>query len=157
MVLRRVTLSMAMVGAATTALFLACAWPADAALGDQLPSVQADQLRLGGTLRSAPMPGYLLHEIRTPTGATVREFASPAGTVFGVAWDGPFFPDLHQLMGRYFDLYSQAAAQRRRGHGPVVIETPDLVFESGGHPRHFHGRAYVPGLMPADVPADALQ
>jgi len=94
--------------------FLAVAFPsmvrpARAALGDNLVSIQGDQLHLKGTLRTVEMPGYLQHEIQTPTGTVVREFSSAAGEVFGVSWEGPFLPDLRQLLGASYDSYVQAA------------------------------------------------
>ena len=49
-----------------------------------------------------------MHEITTTTGV-VREFVSPGGAVFGVAWDGQFPPDLQQLLGPYYQQAQQAA------------------------------------------------
>ncbi len=155
--MRRARLTRAVVGAAAGLLCLASARPVAAALGGRLSSVEADQARLGGTLRSTALPGYVVQEIQTPAGTAVREFASPSGVVFGIAWDGPFLPDLRQLMARYFDEYVQAMKERPRSRGPVVLRLPDLVFESSGHPRHFHGRAYVPGLMPQSVRAQEIR
>jgi hypothetical protein len=57
----------------------------------------------GALLRIAQTGPYAMHEIRTAAGTNVRQFVSPSGTVFGVAWDGPWQPDLHQLLGAYFD------------------------------------------------------
>jgi hypothetical protein len=131
--------------------------PAGAALGDNLVSIQGDQLHMNGTLRTVAMPGYLQHEIQTPTGTVVRELSSPAGTVFGVAWEGPFLPDLRQLLGASYDSYVQAARKKRLGRGPLLLHLPDLVFESAGHPRGFRGRAYVPRLLPDGVPAGGIR
>jgi hypothetical protein len=139
------------------AMFLSVARPAGAALGDQLDSIKSDQLHLKGTLRTMAMPGYLLHEIQVPTGTVVREFSSPAGTIFGVAWEGPFLPDLQQLLGASYDSYIQAARKKPLGRGPLLLHLPDLVFESSGHPRSFHGRAYVPRLWPENVLADGIR
>lgn len=86
----------------------------------------------------------------------MREFVSPQGKVFGVAWEGPFQPDFQQILGSYFETMKQAiAAQRHYGHVPVSIETSGFIFQQGGHMRNFHGRAYVPTLLPPNVdPAD---
>ena len=137
--------------------FLSAARPAVAALGDNLVSIESDQLHMKGTLRTVAMPGYLLHEIQTPTGTLVREFSSTAGTIFGVSWEGPFLPDLHQLLGGSYDSYLQAARKKPLGRGPLLLHLPELVFESTGHPRSFHGRAYIPRLLPEGVPADGIR
>jgi uncharacterized protein DUF2844 len=131
--------------------------PAAAALGDDVASVRADQLRIEGTLRTSAMPGYVVHEIQAPTGTLVRELASPAGAVFGVSWEGPFLPDLRRLLGSSFDAYATAARAARHGRGPLLLRLPGLVFESSGHPRGFRGRAYIPELVPEGVAAEAIR
>lgn len=137
--------------------FLSGARPAGAALGDNLVSIQGDQLHLKGTLRTVAMPGYLQHEIQTPTGTVVKELSSPGGSVFGVSWEGPFLPDLQRILGASYDSYVQAARKKRLGRGPLLIQLPELVFESSGHPRSFRGRAYIPRLVPEGVPADRIR
>jgi hypothetical protein len=138
-------------------LALLGARPAAASLGDGLVSIQADQLRMDGTLRTSVMPEYVVHEIQSPTGTLVRELASPAGTVFGVSWDGPFLPDLRRLLGTSFAAYVTASGAARHGRGPLLLHLPGLVFESTGHPRGFRGRAYIPELVPQGVPAEAIR
>jgi Protein of unknown function (DUF2844) len=130
---------------------------AAAALGEDVVSIQADQLRMEGTLRTSVLPGYVAHEIQTPTGTLVRELASPAGAVFGVSWEGPFLPNLRRLLGSSFDAYATAARAARRGRGPLLLHLPGLVFESSGHPRGFRGRAYIPELVPEGVLAEAIR
>lgn len=129
---------------------LALAFPAWAALGDNAMSVQNDQVHMKGSLRSVVSQRYTMHEIRTPGGVAVREYVSSGGTVFGLAWDGPGIPDMEQLLGPYFETVKQAAAQRR-GHGPLVIDTPDFYFAQGGHQRSFHGSAHLPQQLPQGV------
>src|ERR1035441_6707885 len=93
----------------------------------------------------------------TPTTGAVREFVSPAGAVFGVAWEGQFPPNFQLLLGPYYQQVQQAIAQQaseqptRRRRGPVMIETPGIVFSQGGHMRSFHGQAYIPQLVPQGV------
>ncbi len=85
---------------------------------------------------------FTVHEMRAATGTTIREFVSPSGKVFGVAWDGPTLPDLRQVLGDYFPTYveaAQAAQKRRAGHGPVRIEAPTFVVEQSGHLEGFLG------------------
>lgn len=63
---------------------------------------------------------YTLHELQAPNGTVIWDYVSPAGPVYGVAWQGPALPDLRQVLGAYFDQYVQAM-QKRGGHGPRLI------------------------------------
>ena len=77
-----------------------------------------------------------------------------------LAWNGPWFPDMKQILGTYFDQYSRASqAQRttRIRRGPVMINEAGLIVQIGGHMRAFAGRAYVPGMLPAGVSAENIQ
>ena len=135
---------------------LAC--PAWAVLGDSAASVLNDQARMKGTLRSVDMKTYVMHEITAPDGSIVREYVSPAGAVFGVAWEGQFPPDLQQLLGPYYMQARQAEQQQERhGRAPISIETPGLVVQQTGHPRSFHGQAYIPQLIPQGVKSSDIR
>jgi hypothetical protein len=139
-------------------LLLALPVPALAVLGDNAASVLTDQARMKGTLRSVDNRTYVMHEITAPTGTVVREFVSPAGAVFGVAWEGQFQPDFQQLLGPYYQQAQQAAAQKQRhGRAPIAIETPGLVMYQTGHMRSFHGQAYIPQLVPQGVQASDIR
>src|SRR5271165_3859423 len=81
--------------------------PTWAALGDNSASVQADAVQMNGTQHSVSGARYTIQEIRTANGQTVREFVSPGGSVFAVAWEGPTTPDLQQLLGSYFAQFRQ--------------------------------------------------
>ncbi len=131
--------------------------PAWAVLGEYEASVSLDQQILRGERRSIARPGYNLHEITSPNGITVNEYASPAGLVFGVSWRGPTMPNLQQLLGSYYVQFQQASRSRARRRGPLVVRTEKLVVESGGHMRSFHGRAYAPGLLPNNIRPDVVQ
>ena len=155
----------ALVVAAFTVLLPLCSW---ATLGDNSGSVLTDQARMKGTLRSVDNRTYVLHEITMESGAKVREYVSPAGAVFGVAWEGQFPPDFKQLLGPYYEQVQQALAQQgsaqqsgdqptRRRRGPVTIETPSIVFLQSGHMRSFHGQAYIPQLVPQGVQASDIR
>lgn len=130
---------------------------APAELGGNVSTVQADQAHMKATLRVSQANGYVVHEMQSQTGTTVREYASPTGQVFAVAWDGPFLPDLRQVLGSYFPQFAQAVQARRARGGPLMINEPGLVVESGGHMRSFFGRAYVPQMMPEGVRAEAIR
>jgi hypothetical protein len=134
-----------------------------AALGDNAASVLNDKARMHGALHSIDHQAYVLHEITASSGAKVREFVTPSGVVFGVAWEGQFPPDLQQLLGPYYQQAQQAAEQQKaaqqeagqppRRRGPAIVDTPGLVFVQSGHPRSFHGQAYIPQLVPQNVNA----
>lgn len=150
---------------AATVLLPLCSW---ATLGDNAGSVLNDQARMKGTLSSVDNRSYVMHEITMTSGAKVREYVSPAGAVFGVAWEGQFPPDFQQLLGPYYQQVQEAMAQQasaqpssdqpsRRRRGPVVIETPGIVFVQNGHMRSFHGQAYIPQLVPQGVQAGDIR
>jgi Protein of unknown function (DUF2844) len=135
-------------------------FPASASLGGDVTSVQTDQIKMQGSLRTTSNHSYTVHEIQGSTGVAVKEYVSSGGKVFAVTWRGPFHPDLRQLMGAYFDQFSQAEeAQRaqRRGHGPVLIQQAGLVVQISGHMRSFVGRAYLPQMLPAGVHSEDIQ
>ena len=94
-------------------LVLALPFPAWAVLGDTAASVLNDQARMKGTLRSVDNRTYVMHEI-TSSGTVVREFVSPQGAVFGVAWEGQFPPDLQSLLGPYYQQAQKAQRRRRK-------------------------------------------
>jgi hypothetical protein len=134
--------------------------PALASLGGDVTSVQSDQAKMQGSLRTSSNNSYTVHEIQAPTGVAVKEYASPSGKVFAVTWQGPFHPDLRQLLGAYFDQFTQAElAQRtqRRGHGPVLIQQAGLVVQISGHMKSFSGKAYVPQMLPAGIHAEDIR
>jgi hypothetical protein len=132
-----------------------------AALGGDAASVDADRVRMQGALmRIVRSDTYALHEMRSASGTMVREYVSTSGTVFAVVWQGPWLPDLRQVLGAHFDQYQAAmrTAQRARtGRGSVLIDGPDLVVQTSGHPRSFFGRVYVPALMPQGVQVESLR
>jgi hypothetical protein len=146
--------------AACLACVLTTSIAAHAALGGNIASVQDDQVHMQGSVRTTNADGYSVQEIQGAHGIVVREYVSNAGKVFGVAWQGPWPPDLRQLLGSYFDKYVQAAQSQsgsRRGRGPLTFDLPDLVVQAGGHARAFVGRAYDPGLIPASVRPEVVQ
>ena len=134
--------------------------PAWGALGGDISSVQADQLHMQGSLRTTSTAAYTVHEIQGANGMVVREYVSSASKVFGVAWQGPWRPDMRQILGNYFEQFGQAMQSRskiRMGRRPVMIELPGLVVEQSGHARAFSGRAYVPEMLPTGVQIGEIQ
>ncbi len=154
-------LTVLMAGLLFTSLFLPSR--ASAALGGNVDSVQADQARMKAARAVQSHANYSVQEITTPYGTVVREYVSPSGTVFGVAWRGPFLPNLQQLLGTYYGEFAQAAQQarqtepRRSRNAPLTVQQPDLVMFSGGHTRAYAGHAYVPGMIPPGVDAQEIR
>jgi len=145
------------IAASVVAVLLLGTAPARAALGESADSVQNDTKMLQGQLRSVVLPGYTVHQITREDGLTVKEFASPRGTVFGVSWQGPTMPDLSQLLGKYYADYQRAAQARVHRRGPITVRIGDLVVKSSGHMRSFRGRAYVDSLIPNTASKEVVQ
>ncbi len=142
-----------------TAGVIIASCPAFAALGGDVSSVQADQAHMNAALRIQSGQAYTVHELHQTSGTVVKEFISPSGKVFAVSWSGPFIPDLRQLMGTFFDQYSQAARStvRRPGRAPLNIQQNGLVVQSGGHMRAFFGKAYLSDQLPQTVGPEMIR
>lgn len=136
---------------------LLCPLVVFAALGEDQSSIDAESVQLHSSRLATAMQGYSVVEMQTPQQVRIRQFVSPAGVVFAVAWRGPFKPDLQLLLGRQFDNYRLARRDASPRRGVQVIQQPDLVVQSGGRQRSFFGIAYLPGLVPAGVAVGSLQ
>jgi uncharacterized protein DUF2844 len=145
---------------AVAAMTITPCLPALASLGGDMGSVRDDQVKLQGALQTTTKQSYTVHEIQAASGVVVREYVSPSGAVFGVAWQGRTHPDLHQVLGAYYDQFVKAVeAQRaqRRGHGPIVIQQPGFTMQMGGHMGALFGAAYLPQSVPAGVRAEEIR
>ena len=135
---------------------------AQAYLGGNTASVEADRVQMkaqqAARMTQSFSGAYTVHETTLPTGTIVRQYVSKADQVFAVTWSGPFKPDLRRLLGVYFDtMVARQAGQVHVGRPFVSQHAPDLVVESGGHPRSFFGRAYLPGAIPTGVTPAEIQ
>ena len=147
---------------AAAVLTIALTSPAFAALGGNASSVQTDQARMKATaqITMAPNGAYSVHELQSPYKTVVREFISSDGRVFGVAWQGPFIPNMQQILGTYFQQYSAAAKEAKSkyaGRRPMNIQQPGLVVQTSGHMRSYWGRAFVPDMVPQGVSAQEIR
>lgn len=135
------------------------AGPVRAALGQYEASVNLDRQILHGVDREEVRQGYKIHQITNDDGSVVKEFVSPAGLVFGIAWQAPRMPNLQQLLGSNMAELQVAmqSGTRRHTRGPLIVRTNNLVFVSAGHLRSFHGYAYVPTLVPANVSPEVVE
>ena len=144
--------------AASIVLMVLCgALPSFAGLGEDVSSIATDQAHLKASVRMVPHQFYSVQEMQTPSGTTVRQFVSPAGTIFGVSWQGSA-PDLQQLLGTYFEQFEAASSSMpsRRGRG-MRLDTGDLVVETGGHMRFVVGRAFLRSKLPTQVTSDDVR
>lgn len=131
-----------------------------AALGGDVSSIEADSARMKASREVKQVAAYAVHQLTGMSGTVVREYVSPAGNVFAVAWQGPFVPDMQQLLGSYFDKYSAAVKANKETHvgrRPLSLQLPGLVVETNGYVRHYHFRAYVPQAVPAGVRQEDMQ
>lgn len=138
-------------------ILAAAALPAGATLGGSAESVVTDQSKLHAKRAVVDRRDYTVHEITSDDGTVVREYVTPAGKVFGVSWTGPTIPDLNQLLGPYNAEFQTAVHTKRGRRSSAAVHNPDLVVESSGHMRSFHGRAYLNSMLPSGVTQDVVQ
>ncbi|WP_245964870.1 DUF2844 domain-containing protein [Trinickia dinghuensis] len=156
----------AALSAALTCGALAMAVPAVAALGGVPTPPPAGAVSSPGNAVVHAASGvagatsFTVTQTTYANGTVVREYVSAAGAVFGIAWNGPFMPNLSVLLGTYFTQYDSARVAQRAaapGRGPLNVELPGLVVHSGGHMGAFSGQAYLPQSLPIGVTADDIQ
>jgi hypothetical protein len=138
--------------AATAAIAFSCAlWApsAQATLGSNAASVDANQHALVATRQIVKLPSGERHDLALPSGVIVREYVAPGGAVYAVSWSGPRMPDLHEILGPYFAQLGAHASHG--GHHRMNLAGQDFVVRSSGHGHAFSGRAWVPSLVPAGV------
>jgi|SRR5450432_740187 len=141
-------------------VILAFSLPSFAELGGYADSVEVDRAKMKASIKVTQSKAYAVHEITTANKILVREYVAADGRVFGVAWQGPFLPDLSQIFGSFYNQYSDAVKAEKRtyaGHRPVDIRQPRLVVQGGGHMLGHFGRAYVPDMLPEGVSTDAIR
>lgn len=134
-------------------VLIAAAQPAAAVLGGPAASVASDKESLHGSrITKSAGKGYEIQEIQSDA-TYVREYLSPEGIVFAIAWNGLVHPDLTHLLGSYRAEYEQAlqATPRTPGRRSLKVQADRVIVEKWGHMRNLQGRAYAPDLMPAGV------
>jgi Protein of unknown function (DUF2844) len=133
--------------------------PAWAVLGQYESSVSVGQQDMKSEDRVQDFQAYKVHELTSSNGTTVREYVSPKGLVFGVAWQGPFMPSMEQLLGSYvtnLQTASKSQSQVRHLRG-LTVRTNDFVFASSGHMRFWKGSAFVPSIVPSNVSVEVVR
>lgn len=149
-----------LIGLCLSATLLATEAPVRGALGERDDSIAADEKALSAVRGTAAVrKGYTIHEIQSDLN-NVREYVSPSGVVFGLAWNGRGNPDLTPLLGSYAGEYKDALQRtpREPGRRPYsVVKTDRVVVEKWGHMRNLQGRAYAPALIPPGVSIDEIK
>ena len=141
------------------ALSLLGARQARATLGEGADSIARDKKALSAVKRATTsFANYTVQEIASDA-TTVREFITPAGVVFAVAWNGLVHPDFSTLLGAYTDEYKSAKKQLPRQHGKKSsrVQSGRVVVETWGHMGNLQGRAYLPALVPEGVKTDEIR
>jgi hypothetical protein len=130
-----------------------------ATLGESADSIESDRNVLSAVRRAKTVrDSFTVQEIKSGSTA-VREYISPSGVVFGVAWNGLIHPDLTQLLGSYANEYHDALRRipHNKGRSRLQIKTSRVVVQGWGHMRNLKGRAYVPSLIPPGVRIDEIR
>ena len=111
-----------------------------------------------GQRQSVPEARYTVETIRSP-GIVIREYVSPDGIVFAVAWrQQTGVVNLEQLLGSYYAEYSQAVLnQPRKSQRFRHVETEHAVIEAGGRMGAVWGRAWVGSLLPSGISQDSIK
>jgi hypothetical protein len=148
-------------GLGILAAFFAAAQLVHASLGGTADSIISDRKVLSavrGVGTAIVRDGYTIHTI-TSDSTTVREYLSPSGVVFGIAWNGLVHPDLTRLLGSYAGEYKDALRQTPRvpGRKRLQVRTNSIVVEKWGHMRNLQGRAYIPSLIPSGASVDDIK
>jgi hypothetical protein len=132
---------------------------AGATLGGSADSVATDRKALAAVRGATTVqPRFTVQEI-TSDATQVREYVSPGGIVFAIAWNGLMPPDLTTLLGSYAAEYQQALQNtpRHTGARHQRVQGNRVIVEKWGHMRNLQGRAYVPALAPSGVSIDEIK
>jgi hypothetical protein len=133
------------------------AQPSQAALGLGLAALSGVESSSTQSF-STGLAAYSVRQSLLSGGTSVSEYVTANNRVFAVAWEGPFLPDLKQMLGTYFQAaVTEAQRAPKAGRARLGVEQPDVVIESQGRMRAFHGRAWLPQLLPAGFDTDGLK
>lgn len=130
---------------------------AAACLGQPEARIREESRMMGAPLQRTDRKGYVIFRIERADGTVITQYMNARGLVFAIAWQAPSVPDFRALLGGYFSEFQQALQSRKRRSGALSLQTKNLVVESLGHMRAFHGRIYVPGLLPEGLTAAVVQ
>ena len=108
-----------------------------ATLGEGADSITKDRKAMSSVKATATRrPNYSIEEI-TSDSTLVREYLTPSGTVFALAWNGLIHPDLTTLLGSYAGEYKDAKLRTLKRHGQhhLKVRASRVIVETWGHMR----------------------
>lgn len=132
---------------------------ASAGLGQPEASVSTDAQQMKSEDHIRSLQGYEVHQLTSANGPTVREFVSPQGMVFGIAWQGRSVPNMNQLLGAYVtNLQTATPAQTKiRPLRGLTVKTSNFVYSNFCRLRICTGSAYILSLVPNNVSAEVVR
>jgi len=142
--------------ASSFAVLGGAALPASAGLVDQGIRPFALQSGLPQAIALATA-GVQVRQTQLPSGTQIREYLNTNNIVFAVAWRGPTMPNLQQLLGNYFQQYTNRPTATLFSLRNAELNNANVVVRSHGHLRAFQGKAFIPSLMPVGFPEDQIQ
>lgn len=147
------------VGLYFTAFTIATVQTARATLGESVDSVTSDRKAYSAVQHATlTRKGFTVQEFKSDANM-VREYISPSGVVFAIAWNGLSHPDLTPLLGTYLGDYKHALVHTasHRGNRHFQVKANRVVVEKWGHMRNMQGRAYIPTLIPNGVSINEIK
>ncbi len=146
----------------TVILFLSIV--SQAKLGEAESTIQSDLVeqqfeKSEKTLASDSGPSFLVHTL-TRKHSHIREYLNQDGKIFAVVWSGQVHPDLNKLLGSYYAEFHKEAKRlhvRRRGQGPEITQTPQVLVHRSGHMRSVVGKAICLSLVPKNFDLSNLK
>jgi hypothetical protein len=135
---------------------------ARATLGEPVATVDTDRAQLKGDHRvvQSLAARFEVHVITLADGSSIREYVTPGGLVFAVAWSTRLKPRIESLLGaqagRYAAAASAAMATPGVRHG-VSLSSGDLVVQASAQIAAHVGLAYLRSLVPEGVRIDELR
>jgi hypothetical protein len=139
---------------------LSPALPVRAELNGTISSIDVDRDYVAGKVTANPRFGSTVYEITDRNGTIIREYASPAGRIFAISWEGRFMPEMKHFLGDLFEPYVSAMRSEHKTHNwrqPILIHTSNLTFENDGHMGWYYGRAYVESSVPGGFSIDDIR
>jgi hypothetical protein len=131
-----------------------------ATLGGTADSVEADRKHFKAVKKNSTNRSNYSVEEMAVGGTKVREYISPDGLVFGVAWSGLRHPDLSVLLGKYADEYQKERTQKTQTRGRKnnsSVKTDNITVEQWGHMRKLQGRAYIQSQLPEGMKPNEIK
>ncbi|KDR32733.1 hypothetical protein BG57_08875 [Caballeronia grimmiae] len=113
-----------------------------------------------GTVMHRSESGLVTYRETTDAhGIVVRQYVDATGAVYAVSWRGPAMPDVHTLLGAYFQRFRDGASASAGDAGLHMarVADGDLVVENHTRLREFSGRAWLASALPSGVSATDIE